>query len=231
MWVIYIATYLASQVWLSGSLLIPIMLLVRWGAAKWKGLRILAISRKRWILIWGCYGAMEVALLSALVLYLRHRESFDVLPFDFLGWAWMVVGGVFYALHIASGDAIQFALGLTLKVVGEAAIDAGLAAIAWWTYGVLTHGVALQRRTKRYGVCLLLAACGLGIANNSYFWHSWCADCFAPHEIPFTYFHEGGYAGGEGFVWVGVLGNSIVVLIAGLALGLMWNRLAARTPE
>jgi hypothetical protein len=30
---------------------------------------------------------------------------------------------------------------------------------------------------------------------------------------------------------MGVLGNSIVVLIIGLALGLVWNRLAARTSD
>ena len=170
-------------------------------------------------------------MLAALVLYIRHRESFDVLPFDFLGWAGMVVGGVLHVLHIASGDAIEFALSLTLKVVSEAAIDAGLAAIAWWTYGVLTRGVTSKRRAERYGICLLLAACALGIANDSYFWQSSCSDCFAPHGIPFTYFHEGGFAGGEGFVWMGVLGNSIVVLIVGLALGLVWNSSAARTPE
>jgi hypothetical protein len=28
-----------------------------------------------------------------------------------------------------------------------------------------------------------------------------CYDCFRPHGFPFTYFHEGGYAGGS--AWVG----------------------------
>jgi len=55
------------------------------------------------------------------------------------------------------------------------------------------------------------------------------SDCFAPHGIPFTFFHEGGYAGGAGFVWTGVLENSIVVLVVSLFSGLVWNRLAAQT--
>ena len=231
MWAIYLATYLASHVWLSGSLLLPCMLLVRWGAAKWKGLHRLATNRERWILIWGCFGLTKIALLSALLLYWWHREHFLVPPFDYLGWAGMAVLSVLHVFHISSGDVFAFAFGLSLKAVSEAAIDAGLAAIAWWAYGFLTREVAMQRRTERYGICLLLVTCGLGIANNSYFWRSWCSDCFAPHGIPFTFFHEGGFAGGEGFVWMGVLENCIVVLIVALVSGFVWNRLAAQTPD
>src|SRR6266513_2158361 len=130
MWAIYLATYLASHVWLSCSLLLPCMLLVRWGAAKWKGLHRLATSRERWILIWGCYGLTETALLSALLLYWWHREHFVVPPFESLGWAGMAVLSVHHVFHISSGDVIAFALGLSLKVASQAAIDAGLAAIA-----------------------------------------------------------------------------------------------------
>jgi len=231
MWAIHLATYLASHVWLSGSLLLPCMLLVRWGAAKWKGLHRIATSMARWILIWGCYGLAETALKSALFLYWWHREHFLALPFDSLGWAGMVVSNFSYVFKISSQDVTLFALGLSLKAVSEAAIDAGLAAVAWWTYGFLTREVATQRRTERYGICLLLVTCGLGVTNSSYFWRWRCSDCFAPHGIPFTFFHEGGFAGGAGFVWTGILGNSIVVILAALVLGLVWNRLAAQTPE
>jgi len=231
MWVIYLSLSLASHVWLSGSLLLPCMLLIRWGAAKWRGLHRLASSRKRWVLIWGCYGLAEMALLSALLLYLWHLRHAEGLPIDAVGWTWMTVASVFYVFQIHSGDVLVFALALALRAASEAAIDAGLAAIAWWAYGVLARELAKQRMAERYGICVLLVACGLGIANNSYFWRSRCADCFAPHGIPFTYFHEGGFAGGEGFVWTGILGNSILVLVVALALGLFWNRLAAQTPD
>jgi len=70
------------------------MLLVRWGAAKWKGLHRLATSRERWILIWGCYGLAEIALLSALLLYWWHHEHFAVLLFESFGWAGMTAWSV-----------------------------------------------------------------------------------------------------------------------------------------
>jgi hypothetical protein len=67
---------------------------------------------------------------------------------------------------------------------------------------------------------LLLSACLWGIANNV---HSWrpvtCCDCFWPHGIPFTFYHEGGFAGGEGYVWRGVIGDALVVILFGAILG------------
>ena len=143
----------------------------------------------------------------------------------------MTVRSALYAFHIGSGDVMAFALGLSLKAVTEVAIDAGLAAIAWWAYGFLSLDAATQRRTGRYGICLLLVTCGLGIANNSYFWRSGCSDCFAPHGIPFTFFHEGGFTGGEGFVWTGVLENITLALAVSLVSGLAWNRHAEQTPD
>lgn len=173
---------------------------------------------------------MEIALLSALFLCIRQQEHFAFLPLESLGWAGMAVWRVSDVFHIASGDATLFALALSLKAAGEAAVDAGLAAIAWWAYAVLTREVARQRRAERYGICLLLVTCGLGIANKPYFWRSGCSDCFAPHGIPFAFFHEGGFGGGEGFVWTGILENTIVVLIVALVSGFVWNRLAVQTP-
>jgi hypothetical protein len=46
---------------------------------------------------------------------------------------------------------------------------------------------------------------------------TWCADCFRPHGVPFTYFREGGFAGGGGFVWPGVMGDSLVAIAFGMA--------------
>jgi hypothetical protein len=47
-----------------------------------------------------------------------------------------------------------------------------------------------------------------------------CYDCFRPHGFPFTYFHEGGYAGGSAWVWPGVIGDLFCVL--GLATLIVW---------
>jgi hypothetical protein len=223
MWGIFLATYLASHVWLSGSFLLPCMLLVRWWAPKGKLSSRLATSKKYWILSWGSYGLAETALFSALLLYWWHREQWGEPPFDLLGWASMTARSVLYLFHIDSGDVMAFALGLSLRAVSEMAIDAGLAGIAWWAYEFFSRDMRTQGKTGRYAICFLLVTCVLGIANNSYFWHSGCSDCFAPHGIPFTFFHEGGFAGGEGFVWTGVLENSIVVLVVSVVSGVVWR--------
>jgi hypothetical protein len=41
-----------------------------------------------------------------------------------------------------------------------------------------------------------------------------CDDCFAPHGRPFTYYHEGGYGGGAGYVWPGIIADLGIVLLA-----------------
>jgi hypothetical protein len=220
MWAFYLTMYGASHIWLSGSVLLPCMLIVRWGAARWRGLHLLASSRKRWLLIWGCFGLVEVLVLAVALLWSRHLEF---VTFDFLGWEGMVVRSALYALRIHIGYIFEFALGLGLQAIGEAAIDSGFAAITWWAYAVLTRKSATQRRIEKYGLCMLFAACVLGVANNSYFWRSQCADCFAPHGVPFLFFHEGGFAGGEGFIWKGIVGNSFVVLALASVLSLVWS--------
>lgn len=222
MWVFDLTMYLASHIWLSGSVLLPCMLIIRCGAARWRGLHLLANSRKRWLLIWGCFGLVEVLVLAAALLWSRH---FQFVTFDSLGWEGMVVWSTLYALRIHIGYVFEFALGLALQGIGEAAIDCGLAAITWWAYAVVTRKSAAQRRIERYGLCMLLAACLLGVANDSYFWRWQCSDCFAPHGVPFLYFHEGGFAGGAGFIWKGVIGNSFVVLALASVLSLVWSGL------
>jgi hypothetical protein len=189
-------------------------------------LRLLTRSKGRWLFVWACFGFVTTTVVSAL-LWMKEPE---LPPFDSLGWAWMVVSSVLYVFHIHTGyAAVEFLLGLGLKATGEAAIDCGLAAVAWWTYSVLAREVKTQTTIEKYGTCLLFSACLFGIANNSYFWRSPCADCFAPHGVPFTFFHEGGFAGGEGFVWTGILGNSVVVLVLALVLGLLWSKSGQRT--
>jgi hypothetical protein len=220
------ALYLLFHIWLSGSLLLPFMVLVRWGGTKWKGLYWLIGSRKRWLLIWGCYGLVMTIALAAL----RLVEFFpDYVPFDSLGWAYMPVWSALNALHIHTKNLlVEFLLGLSLRAFVEAAINCGFAAIGWWFYRWFTREAGAHRRNvaiERYGICLLLSACALGIANKVYslLRPVTSSDFFSPHGIPFTYFHEGGFAGGEGFVWSGVMGDALVILLFGAILGWVWN--------
>jgi hypothetical protein len=55
-----------------------------------------------------------------------------------------------------------------------------------------------------------------------------CFDCFFPYGLPFTFFREGGYAGGGGLVWRGVVADCLVVSVCGIAVGQVWKRVSAR---
>jgi hypothetical protein len=204
------------------------MLFMRWSGTKWRGLHWLTGSMKYWLLIWGCYGFVKVIVLAALHWFLYFPE---LSGFDFQGWSGGAVWSALNALHIHSEPlSIEFLLGPSLKAVVEAAIDCALAAIAWWVYSLLTREDGKPPRKmaiERFGISLLLSACAPGIANSFHFSRpADCADCFRPDGIPFTFFHEGGYAGGAGFVWKGVIADSLVILVLGIVLGWVWNKLA-----
>jgi hypothetical protein len=80
---------LAFHILLSGSILLPVILIVRWGASKWRALHRLTSNRNRWVLIWGFYGFVEMALKAALFLWGDYRGNghLTFIPLDFLGWA------------------------------------------------------------------------------------------------------------------------------------------------
>jgi hypothetical protein len=223
--------HLLLHTWLSGSFLLPIMLLLLWGGSKWRRLDWLTRSRKRWLLVWGCYGFVKVITFTA-IFWAKYSLEYGG-AFDYLGWASAAAWSSLRILHIRNATfPVAFLLGFALKAIVEPAIDSGLAAIVWRVYGSLSHETRPHRRIatiERYGVSLLFSACALGIANNFHFARmGTCSDCFRPDGIPFTLFHEGGFAGGEGFVWKGVIADSVIVLVVGIALGLIWNKLAVK---
>ena len=91
----------------------------------------------------------------------------------------------------------------------------------------------LRRRTSNsaaHAYATALAATGLVfvVANTVHFLrHVTCADCFFPYGLPFTLYHDGGFAGGEGFVWGGLAADIACVVGVGLLVGGIWE-LAAR---
>jgi hypothetical protein len=214
-----LALSLLFHLFLSGSLLVPIMVLVRWGGARWGGLRWLTRSRKRWILIWGGLGLVRVVARAVL-----GWADFPNAGIEPLGWSGGAVWSVLYALHIRTEPlSIAYWVVGSLGAIAEGVIHCGFAATAWWAFQWTTRNALEHRRrvpTEGYCVALLLSACLWGIANNV---HSWrpvtCCDCFWPHGIPFTFYHEGGFAGGEGYVWRGVIGDALVVILFGAILG------------
>jgi len=75
---------------------------------------------------------------------------------------------------------------------------------------------------SRYATGLLISLFVFGIIN---FVHScrrvYCDDCNSHTGLPFTFYHRGGFAGGAGFVWSGIAADLIVIVVAGMVIGLI----------
>ena|SRR5215467_1127383 len=221
MWTLYFLLH----AWLVGSLSLPLMALVFWVGRKWKRLHFLTDSRKRWMYLWGLFGFLKAA---AVVLFWTIHFP-EQLP-D--GWAVGAAWSALEATNLHNAVELEFILGFLFGVIGEIAIGFAFAAVVWWIYGFYPLHPKTPRAVApmhRYAISLLLSACVLGIANHlASLRPPTCFDCFAAHGIPFTYFQDGGFAGGAGFVWSGVLGNTLVVVATGAIIAWVWNRLAQR---
>jgi len=92
----------------------------------------------------------------------------------------------------------------------------------------------LRRTTpesSQHTYIIALTATGLVfiVANTLHFLrHVTCADCFFPYGLPFTLYHEGGFAGGEGFVWGGLIVDVACVVAVALLFGRIWELFARR---
>jgi len=51
-----------------------------------------------------------------------------------------------------------------------------------------------------------------------------CYDCFQPHGWPWTYYHDGGFAGGNGYEWPGLVGDLAAILTMSVAVAWIWNK-------
>jgi len=81
---------------------------------------------------------------------------------------------------------------------------------------------------KRFQQCVITAASILVLVNIANFLRPvWCADCFFPYGLPFTLFTEGGFAGGGGIVWPGLVADAALIPALAALCTLVWNRIAA----
>jgi hypothetical protein len=106
------------------------------------------------------------------------------------------------------------------------AIILGLIATGLMTIEVAgkVGGDAMQ---KRYQWSMIGGASVLVAANTVHFLRPVdCADCFFPYGLPFTLFTEGGYGGGGGLVWAGIIANAVLIPAFAIICTLLWNRLA-----
>jgi hypothetical protein len=105
-------------------------------------------------------------------------------------------------------------------------------AVVWVTCSALWRILRHQRRwgaSQRYAI--VFAATGLifVIANTVHFLRPvTCYDCFSPYGLPFTFYRDGGFAGGGGLVLRGLVADAVTVLVIAALLGGFWQRFAAR---
>ena|SRR5215468_8733493 len=55
-----------------------------------------------------------------------------------------------------------------------------------------------------------------------------CADCFGHYGFPFAYYNEGGFAGGAGVIWTGLIGDVVAVVVGALLITKAWDLLSHR---
>jgi len=79
----------------------------------------------------------------------------------------------------------------------------------------------------RFQWCIIRAASILIVVNIMNFQRPvGCFDCFFPYGIPFTFFTGGGFAGGRGFVWLGLFGDAALIPAFATVCTLLWNQIA-----
>ena len=84
-------------------------------------------------------------------------------------------------------------------------------------------------RRLQDGIGFLASATVFGVVNYLHFSRPvTCDDCFFPYGLPFTFFREGGFAGGGGLVWEGIALNVVVLVAVGLILSWTLRTLAKR---
>jgi hypothetical protein len=91
----------------------------------------------------------------------------------------------------------------------------------------------LRRRTQtkfdRYGIALAATCLVFVVANTVHLVRRvTCYDCFFPYGVPFTFYRDGGYAGGGGLVLRGLAADAVTVIVFTVLLGALWQWFAAK---
>jgi len=211
---------LPINLWLSSSLLLPCMFLIRWAGRKRSRLSWLTHSLKRWLALWSLVGLLDLGVILLLA-SLTNALALESIARIVCPGAFVLAG-----FHGESRLAVIISA-ISAAAIGNAAIYFVLAAFSWWLF----ERIAKKLRTHEilnaievYSTCLLISSCVFGLVNAPNFIRPVsCWDCFFPYGVPFTLFREGGYAGGGGLVWPGLLADLLVVIVFGIALALAFT--------
>jgi hypothetical protein len=131
-----------------------------------------------------------LALVVVLLRVIRNNVGFHFPP---TFWPW--IHRIFRVGWLSECSAIIVAL-----------IAAGLVAIE------AADNIGGDTTRKRFQGCVVAAASSLVLVNIANFLRPVsCADCFFPYGVPFTLFRGGGFAGGGGIVWLGLVADAALI--------------------
>lgn len=151
---------------------------------------------------------LNAGVLAVILVLLRVVLNNVAFRFPPVFWPW--AHRVFRVWWVSECSAIILAL-----------IAAGLAAIE------VADNIGGDTTRKRFQWCLTAAASILIVVNIANFVRPvWCADCFFPYGLPFTLFTEGGFAGGGGIVWLGLIADAALIPAFATICTLLWERIA-----
>jgi hypothetical protein len=108
-------------------------------------------------------------------------------------------------------------------------------AILWiacsWLWHILRRS-APKEASFKYGFAFALTALMFVVANAINFLRPiTCFDCFFPYGVPFTIYHDGGFAGGAGVAWAGLAADAACVGVAALVVARLWETVAGRREQ
>ena len=147
-------------------------------------------------------------LLALIVVLLRVILNKVAFHFPAPFWPWFL--RIFRAWWVSECSAIILALFAAALMAIEVAGNIG---------GDTTR--------MRFQWCVIAAGSILLVVNIANCLRPvWCADCFFPYGLPFTFFTDGGFAGGGGFVWLGLVGDAALVPAFATVGTLLWNQIA-----
>jgi hypothetical protein len=146
------------------------------------------------------------AVIFVLLRVIRNNVAFHLPP---VLWPWLL--RIFRVCWLSVCSAIMLAL-----------IAAGILAIE------VARRLGGETTRKRFQQCVITAGSILVVVNIANFLRpALCADCFFPYGLPFTLFTEGGFAGGGGIVWLGLVADAALIPAFATICTLLWNRIAA----
>jgi len=178
------------------------------------------VSKRAW-LVFGCVQIIGCILASYGTVY---SES------AFVRGSWL-----FGFLLLLPGNLPAMALNQKMVHVRTAYVFLPVAivcnALLWMTCAAVWR--VLRRRAQstfdKYSIALAATCLSFVVANTLHLLRRvTCYDCFFPYGVPFTFYREGGYAGGGGLELHGLVADALTVIVCGVLIGGIWQWFAPK---